>query len=105
MLKLLNFQDLACTITIMNNYLLTLILKPDLEEKARKELLESLTKKMGKVEKEDLWGAKDLAYPIKHFSKGWYAHYQFSAEPSAVAPIDKSLKIEEDVIRYLLVRL
>ena len=89
----------------MNNYALTLVLKPDLEEKARKELLDSVTKRFGKVEKEELWGARDLAYKIKKYNKGWYAHYLFNGEPDKIAPLDKALKLDEDIIRYLLVRI
>jgi len=88
----------------MNSYVLTLVLKPDLEEKARKELLDLVVKKLGEVKKEDAWGNKDLAYPIQHLKKGYYMHYEFSAEPAKIAPLDKALKMEEDVIRYLLVR-
>lgn len=104
----------------MNKYALTLILKTDLDEKARKELLESVTKKFGspreagKLEKtdsaeastvkEELWGVKDLAYPIKHLKKGYYAHYFFEGEPSSILAIDKDLKLNENIIRYLLVR-
>ncbi|KKQ76374.1 MAG: 30S ribosomal protein S6, partial [Candidatus Daviesbacteria bacterium GW2011_GWF2_38_6] len=54
----------------MNSYYLTLVLKPDMEEKVRKELLEGLKKKFDKVIKEDLWGLRDLAYPIKKQTKG-----------------------------------
>lgn len=88
----------------MNSYTLTLVLKPDLDDKARKELLDTVTKNFEKTDKEDLWGTRDLAYPIKHQTKGWYAHYQFSADPKVIAPLDKALKIEEDILRYLLVR-
>ncbi|MDO8498767.1 MAG: 30S ribosomal protein S6 [bacterium] len=88
----------------MNSYYLTIILKSDLDEKARKELLEPVVKKMGKVEKEEDWGVKDLAYPIKKQAKGYYIHYLFSADPADILPLDKALKIEEDIIRYLLVR-
>lgn len=88
----------------MNSYALTLVLKPDLEEKAREELLVSVKKHFGKVEKEEVWGARDLAYPIKHQTKGFYAHYLFEAEPDKIAPLDKVLKIDEDIIRYLMVR-
>lgn len=87
------------------NYALTLILKPDLEEEIRRKLLESVTKKMAKVEKEDLWGARDLVYPIKHQKKGYFIHYFFASEPKDIAPLDKSLKTSEDIIRYLLVRI
>lgn len=88
----------------MNSYILTLVLKADLEEKARKELLESVTKKFGKLNKEDLWGVRDLAYPIKHQEKGYYALYFFEAEPKTIPALDKNLKLEEDIIRYLLIR-
>lgn len=92
----------------MNSYYLTLVLKPDVEEKERKTLLDLMVKKLvgedGKVEKEDLWGVKDLAYPIKRQTKGYYAHFELRADPKNAKDIDKILKVEEDVIRYLLVR-
>lgn len=88
----------------MNNYALTLVLKPNLEEKARKELLSGITKKFGKLQKEDVWGARDLAYPIKHQTKGYYVHYLFESNPASIKPLDNYLKIEEDVLRYLIIR-
>ncbi len=92
----------------MNNYYLTLVLKSDLEEKERKELLNSMTKRLtgedGKIVKEDLWGNKELAYPIKKQSKGYYAHFEIEADPKNAKGIDKALKVEEDILRYLLVR-
>lgn len=92
----------------MNNYYLTLVLKPDLEEKAQKELLDGVKKKMlsedGKLASEDLWGSRDLAYPIKKQVKGFYAHFEFSTDPKVAKGIDKQLKVEEDIIRYLLIR-
>lgn len=92
----------------MNSYYLTLVLKPDLEEKARLVLLGDVKKKMlgegGKVSKEDLWGAKDLAYPLKRNTKGYFAHFEFEADPKNAKGLDKTLKLEEDILRYLLIR-
>lgn len=89
----------------MNSYLLTLVLRPHLEDKVREELLAGVKKKMvGKIIKEDLWGSRDLAYPIKKNAKGYFAHFEFETEPQVVVDLDKSLKVEEDIIRYLLVR-
>jgi small subunit ribosomal protein S6 len=88
----------------MNTYYVTVVLKPELAESARKEILDSVTKRVSKVEKEELWGNKDLAYPIQHQTKGYFAHYYVSAEPEAVAPLDKALQLEEDILRYLIVR-
>jgi small subunit ribosomal protein S6 len=84
----------------MNNYFLTLVIKND--EKARKEVLDSLTKKLGG--KLDDWGSRDLAYPIKHQTKGFYAHFTFEADPSLAKDLDKSLRVEEDILRFLLIR-
>lgn len=92
----------------MNSYYLTLVLKPELEEKERKILLDSMVKKLvgedGKVTKEDLWGNKDLAYPIKRQTKGYVAHFEITTDPKNAKSIDKTLKVEEDILRYLLVR-
>lgn len=92
----------------MNSYNLTLVLKADLDERIRKGFLDSITKKIlgsdGKIEKEDLWGNRDLAYPIKKQTKGYYAHYQITSDPKNVKGLDKTLNLEEDILRYLLVR-
>ena len=90
----------------MNNYFLTLVLREDTDEKARQELFDDVKKKLadGKVKKEDMWGARDLAYPIKKQTKGFYAHFEFEAEPKIIKGLDNSLKVEENVLRYLLVR-
>lgn len=89
-------------------YYLTLVLKPEMEEKARKALLDSMIKKIlgedGKINKEDLWGNKDLAYPIKRQTKGYIAHFEISTDPKNAKSIDKALKVEEDILRYLLIR-
>lgn len=96
------------TIALVNSYYLTLVLKPNLDEKARVELLDNIKKRMlgegGKLDKEDLWGERDLVYPIKKQTKGYYAHFEFETEPAVAKDIDKTLKVEEDVLRYLLIR-
>ena len=73
-----------------------------------KNFLSRVRKKLagedGKIEKMDLWGARDLAYPIKRQTKGFFAHFEISADPKNAKGLDKTLKLEEDILRYLLVR-
>lgn len=92
----------------MNSYYLTLVLKPELEEKERKALLDSMSKKAlgteGKIVKEDLWGVRSLTYPIKRNTSGYFAHFEISADPKDIKGLDKTLKVEEDILRYLLIR-
>lgn len=88
----------------MNQYYLTLVLRPEVEEKVQKELLDNLKKKFDKIVKEDLWGEKDLVYPINKQNKGFYVHFAIEADPKVIKDIDKTLKVEENILRYLLVR-
>lgn len=92
----------------MNSYYLTLVVKSDLEEKEYKELLDSIIKKItgdeGKIKKEDLWGVRDLAYAIKKQTKGFFAHFELETDPKQAKNLDKTLKVEENILRYLLIR-
>ncbi len=92
----------------MNNYYLTLVLKADMDEAKRKALLETMTKKLlgtdGKIDKSDLWGNKELAYPIKRQTKGYFAHFEITADPKDAKDLDRTLKVEDDILRYLLMR-
>ncbi len=85
-----------------------MVLKTDLEEKERKTLLDSVIKRLvgedGKITKEDLWGNKDLAYKIKKQDKGYFAHYEIESDPKNAKGLDKFLQVEENILRYLLVR-
>lgn len=85
-------------------YQLTVLMKNDLEDKARQELLDGVKKNFGKLTKEDLWGSRSLAYPIKHQDKAFYVHYEFEAEPKTIPALDKNLKLNEDIIRFLLLK-
>lgn len=88
----------------MNQYQLTVLVRNDLEEKTRQELLDGVKKSFGKLQKEDLWGSRSLAYPIKHQDKAFYVHYAFEAEPKTITTLDKNLKLNEDILRYLLIK-
>lgn len=92
----------------MNNYYLTLVLKADMDEAKRKALLDLMTKKLlgseGKIEKTDMWGNKELAYPIKRETKGYFAHFEIIADPKNAKDLDRTLKVEDDILRYLLMR-
>lgn len=88
----------------MNQYLLTILIKKDLPEGERQELLEGVKKNMTEVKKEDLWGNRNLSYPIKHQTDAFYAHYEFEADPKQILNLDRQVKLNEDVIRYLILK-
>jgi len=58
----------------------------------------------GRVEKQEYWGLRGLAYRIKKNRKGHYVLLNINAPSSAVTELERQLKINEDVLRYLTVK-
>jgi len=57
----------------------------------------------GKVEKQEYWGLRGLAYRIKKNRKGHYVLLNINAPAKAVVELERQLKINEDVLRYITV--
>jgi small subunit ribosomal protein S6 len=58
----------------------------------------------GKVEKQEYWGLRGLAYRIKKNRKGHYVLLNINAPSGAVTELERQLKINEDVLRYITVK-
>lgn len=50
-------------------------------------------------------GRRKTAYPIKKKTIGYYAHIEFTGAPGVIAEIEKVLRYEEDLLRYLIIQL
>ena len=59
----------------------------------------------GFVVKEDHWGRRRLAYTVKKQNKGYFVLFEYGAEAPAVSEMERNFKIDEQVIRYLTVKL
>ena len=91
----------------MNKYELTVVLggkATPAKKKSVQELVEKLVKTLkGKVTKFDDWEKKDLAYKIKKNESGQFLHFELELSSESVKTINDKLRLEEDIIRYLLV--
>jgi small subunit ribosomal protein S6 len=58
----------------------------------------------GKVEKQEYWGLRSLAYRIKKNRKGHYVLLNINAPSNAIVELERQIKINEDVLRYITVR-
>jgi len=58
----------------------------------------------GKVTKKEYWGLRSLSYRIKKNRKGHYTLLNIDAPPAAVAEMERNMRISEDVLRLLTVR-
>lgn len=58
----------------------------------------------GNVPKKEYWGLRQLAYRIKKNRKAHYMLMNIDAPPAAVLEMERQMSINEDVVRYLTVR-
>lgn len=83
----------------MSKYDLTFLLNEESELKTLKELVASLD---CKVVKEEKWGEKTLAYPIKGLLKAVYYQWHLEMPKTNAMELRKKLQFNEKLIRYLL---
>jgi small subunit ribosomal protein S6 len=53
----------------------------------------------------DEWGTRELAYPIQKQTRGFYVLLQYRGQPGVVKELERNLRISDDVLRYVSVRL
>jgi small subunit ribosomal protein S6 len=58
----------------------------------------------GEVKKREYWGLRNLAYRMKKNRKGHYVLLQVAAPAATVAELERTMRINEDVLRYLTIR-
>jgi small subunit ribosomal protein S6 len=92
----------------MDKYELTVIVAPELSEEDRDKILskveELVTSSKGEILTRDMWGRREFSYPIKKYKEGVYVLFTLKVNPSAIKDIDYRIKINDDIIRYLLVK-
>ena len=92
----------------MNKYEIMFILKSNDEEAIKtqvSELKSIITDMKGEIENEKEMGNRKLAYPIKKELNGYYYVINVNANNDAIAEFDRKAKINENVIRHLIIRL
>ncbi len=93
----------------MRNYELLLIISPEVTEEdipgTLDKVNEYVTSKGGSITETNHWGKRKLAYPIRHFKEGNYALSQLKLEPETTADIEANLRISEQILRHMLIRL
>jgi small subunit ribosomal protein S6 len=63
-----------------------------------------ITEGGGKVTKNEYWGLKSLSYRIKKNRKAHYSLLNIDAPSAAVAEMERQMRINEDILRFMTVR-
>lgn len=94
---------------MLNQYETTFILTPVLSDDDTKKVINSyidLLKSAGaEIVAEDHWGLRNLRYPINKKTTGIYHWVEFKAPPSVIGNMEIAFTRDENVLRYLTVRL
>jgi small subunit ribosomal protein S6 len=94
--------------TLMPYYETVFIARQDLStaqvDDLAKNFAKIITDNGGKVHKTENWGLKSLAYRIKKNRKGHYVLIESDTPPAALHEMERNLRLNEDILRYLTVR-
>jgi small subunit ribosomal protein S6 len=92
-----------------NNYETLYILRPDLGEEQLQQEVERYRSLISDHSATDIevkiWGKKRLAYPIKKLNDGVYVQMNYQATGKQVAPMERTMRLSDEVIRYLTLKL
>ena len=92
----------------LKEYELIYIVSPEMTDEALETRINSITQfitgKEGVIDGVDKWGKKRLAYPINHFFEGNYVLTKFKMSPARCKELDANLRISEEIIRHLLIK-
>jgi small subunit ribosomal protein S6 len=90
------------------DYELVYILQPNMDENNILALNERLSQVVagqnGAITATELWGRRGLAYTIKKFGEGHYILQHINMQPAGATEVERFLRLNEDVIRYLMIR-
>ena len=95
--------------TRLEDYELVYIISPEVAEEALDSKVDTvgqfISGKKGVISDVEKWGKKKLAYPLKHFLEGNYVLTKFQMSPTRCKELEANLKISEDILRHLLIKL
>lgn len=91
----------------MKAYELLFIVATTIDDETRagvmKRIETTITDAQGVVDNVDNWGKRKLAYEINGLSDGDYTLIDFHTDPQSIAELDRVLRINDAVVRHMIV--
>ena len=106
----------------MRDYEALIVLQPELEDEGVEEIVANVAavvegdggevaasgqlidKKGNFAAVEEGWSTRRLAYPIKHYTEGYFVLVHLNCPPQTVEDIEQMLRMNEDVLRFLVTK-
>lgn len=94
---------------MINEYETTFVARPDLTDDAMTRITTKLegiiADRSGTILVSEDWGKRKLAYPIARHQRGHYVYLNYVGPADVVAEIERNLGIEDDLLRFLTVKI
>ena len=98
----------ADTGTETREYEMVYVTQPDIGDDGLRQLSDRLTQTIssqhGAISATETWGKRTLAYPIDKYFEGHYVLQRFQMAAAGTEELDRLLRLNENVLRYLILR-
>jgi len=92
----------------MHAYEIAVIIRSEVEEEAQQAIIEQLTHLLtaegGEVAQVEKWGRRQLAYPIKKVTDGYYYFIQGRFASSVLPEVNRNMKLSDNIVRHMVIR-
>ncbi len=92
----------------MRKYELVVIVTPEFDEEATSEIIDKIkgwiSDSGGSLDNLDHWGRRRFAYEIKDHKEGQYFIFDIDIPPTFVADLERNMRLQEPILRYLITR-
>ncbi len=89
----------------MKFYETGLLIAPNLSEEETEQLIgqvaEVISQREGRLDKQERWGKRRLAYPIKRHGEAFYVFFHYEGKPDIPTELERRFKQTDTVLRYL----
>jgi small subunit ribosomal protein S6 len=91
-----------------SSYELTYIIRPTLEDDQYPAVVEKInnliTSNGGTIEEVEEWGLRKFAYEMDKKQSGYYVNMYFTAPATTINPVERNMRIDDDIMRYLTLK-
>jgi small subunit ribosomal protein S6 len=92
----------------MRQYELAFIIRSNVDDEGVTGIVDKVSQFVkavsGEVTSVDIWGRRTLAYPINNHREGIYVLFQTKMPPAGLLELERNLKLSEEIIRYMLIK-
>lgn len=79
-------------------------LTDEISQKILSQIENEISKNGGKIDNIEKWGKRNLAYPIKKSKEGVYYKLDFKIGPEKVPELKKTYRVNEDILRIMIIK-